>query len=273
MNCVATTDKRSDGFGAQFQNIIFDILFTSAMTPHVQYVFPSNIEPMQFEHNYNQDPDFAARMIRFMNLDAVFCVAPPIGPPIRVNRYKGTETYAFCEANLTRLLETDIFKLIKRMFFENKVSPYDNNNNNNNSNSNNSNNAFYNVAVHVRNHSPQDMRIHKRTNESAQYYIRVMRHIISSYKGIKPIRFHIHSQRNVDPAFAQYANAGSTFQCVMHLDESVEDAFSGLVFADALITSASSFSYVAAMLTDGVVYYKQFWHKPSMNWIIGDNLR
>jgi hypothetical protein len=63
MNCVATTDKRSDGFGAQFQNIIFDILFTSAMTPHVQYVFPSNIEPMQFDHNYNQDPDFAARMM------------------------------------------------------------------------------------------------------------------------------------------------------------------------------------------------------------------
>ena len=260
MNCVATTDKRSDGFGAQFQNIIFDILFTSAMTPHVQYVFPSNIEPMQFEHNYNQDPDFAARMIRFMNLDAVFCVAPPI----HVNRYKGTETYAFCEANLTLLLETDIFKLIKRMFFENKVSPYDDNINNN---------AFYNVAVHVRNHSPQDMLIHKRTNESAQYYIRVMRHIISGYKGIKPIRFHIHSQRNVDPAIAQYANAGSTFQCVMHLDESVEDAFSGLVFADALITSASSFSYVAAMLTEGTVYYKQFWHNPSMKWIIGDNLR
>jgi hypothetical protein len=59
----------------------------------------------------------------------------------------------------------------------------------------------------------------------------------------------------------------------MHLDESVEAAFSGLVFADALITSASSFSYVAAMLTDGVVYYKKFWHKPSMKWIIGDNLR
>jgi hypothetical protein len=52
-----------------------------------------------------------------------------------------------------------------------------------------------------------------------------------------------------------------------------EDAFNGLVFADALVTSASSFSYVAAMLTDGVVYYKHFWHKPSMKWIVGDNLR
>ena len=59
----------------------------------------------------------------------------------------------------------------------------------------------------------------------------------------------------------------------MHLNESVEDAFNGLVFADALVTSASSFSYVAAMLTDGVVYYKHFWHKPSMKWIVGDNLR
>ncbi len=254
---VVSTEARTDGFGAQYQNIIFDILFTSAMTPNVQYVFPSNLERMQFEHNYKNDPTFSNRLIRLMNLDAKFNVTKPI----QVIRYKGTKNYAFCEANLTRLLETNAFKLIKQLFFEGKSTPYDT--------------AFYNVAIHVRKHSAHDMRVHKRTNEPNAYYINVMRFIIENYKGTKPVRFHIHSQGNTNNEFTNFsatrANVG--VEVVMHLNESVEDAFNGLVFADALATSASSFSYVAAMLTDGVVYYKQFWHKPSLKWVVGDNLR
>lgn len=257
---VVSTEARTDGFGAQYQNIIFDILFTSAMTPNVQYVFPSNLERMQFEHNYKNDPTFSNRLIRLMNLDAKFNVTPQT-TPIQVIRYKGTKNYAFCEANLTRLLETNAFKLIKQLFFEGKSTPYDT--------------AFYNVAIHVRKHSAHDMRVHKRTNEPNAYYINVMRFIIENYKGTKPVRFHIHSQGNTNNEFTNFsatrANVG--VEVVMHLNESVEDAFNGLVFADALATSASSFSYVAAMLTDGVVYYKQFWHKPSLKWVVGDNLR
>lgn len=251
---VVSTEPRTDGFGAQYQNIIFDILFTSAMTPNVQYVFPSNLERMRFEHNYENDPTFSNRLIRCMNLDAKFNVTKPI----QVIRYKGTENYAFCEANLTRLLETNAFKLIKQLFFEGKSTPYDT--------------TFYNVAIHVRKHSAHDMRIHKRTNEPNAYYINVMRFIIENYKGTKPIRFHVHSQGGANNEFTNFS--ATRAEVVMHLNESVEDAFNGLVFADALATSASSFSYVAAMLTDGVVYYKQFWHKPSMKWVIvGDNLR
>ena len=250
---AVSTEPRTDGFGAQFQNILFDILFTSAMTPNVQYVFPSNIERMQFEHNYENDPNFSNRMVRYMNLASKFNVTKPI----HATRYKGTENYAFCETNLTRLLETNTFKLIKQLFFEGKSTPYDT--------------AFYNVAIHVRKHSAHDMRVHKRTNEPSAYYINVMRFIIEDYKGTKPIRFHVHSQGNMNNEFTNFS--ATRAEVVMHLNELVEDAFNGLVFADALVTSASSFSYVAAMLTDGVVYYKQFWHKPSMKWVVGDNLR
>jgi len=250
---AVSTEPRTDGFGAQFQNIIFDILFTSAMTPGVQYVFPSNLERMRFEHNYENDPTFSNRMIRYMNLDAKFNVPKPI----QVIRYKGTTNYAFCETNLTQLLETNAFKLIKQLFFEGKTTPYDT--------------AFYNVAVHVRKHSAHDMRVHKRTNEPNAYYLNVMRFIIEEYTGTKPVRFHIHSQGDANNEFINFS--ATRAEVVMHLNESVEDAFNGLVFADALVTSASSFSYVAAMLTDGVVYYKKFWHKPSMKWVVGDNLR
>ncbi len=223
------------------------------MTPDVQYVFPSNIERLQFEHNYENDPNFSNRLIRYMNLASKFNATTPI----HAKRYKGTENYAFCETNLTRLLETNTFKLIKQLFFEGKTTPYDT--------------AFYNVAVHVRTHSAHDMQVHKRTNESTTYYINIMRFIIEDYKGTKPVRFHIHSQGTANREFINFSALRA--EVVMHLDESVEDAFNGLVFADALVTSASSFSYVAAMLTDGIVYYKKFWHKPSMKWIVGDNLR
>jgi hypothetical protein len=253
MTRVVSSQPRTDGFGAQFQNIIFDILYTTAITPGVQYVFPSNIVRMQFEHNYSDDPTFSNRLIRYMNLYAKFN-APK---PIHVVWYKGTENYAFCEENLTRLLETNAFKWIKQLFFEGKTTPYDT--------------AFYNVAVHVRKHSAHDMRVHKRTNEPTAYYLNVMRFILEEYTGTKPVRFHIHSQGGANHEFTNFS-ATRAAEVVMHLDESVEDAFNGLVFADALVTSASSFSYVAAMLTDGVVYYKHFWHKPSMKWVIGDNL-
>ena len=52
----------------------------------------------------------------------------------------------------------------------------------------------------------------------------------------------------------------------------VLDKFNGLVFADGLITSGSSFSYIAAIFNRGIVYYKRFWHKPANHWVIGDNI-
>ena len=243
-----------DGFGAQFQNIVFDILFTCTMTPHVQYVFPSNIGRMNFEHNSTNDPGFSDRLIRYMNLDTRFLKQDKTAP---VRRYTGIENYAFCETNLTQLLETDVFKRMQRLFFEGKRTPYDA--------------EFYNVAVHVRKYSADDMRIHRRMNEPDSYYIGIMRFITAQYKGGKQIRFHIYSQGNATTEFAEYTKYSPT-SVVMHLNESVEDTFNGLVFADSLVTSASSFSYVAAMLTHGTVFYKKFWHKPSMRWFVGDDL-
>lgn len=261
-----STQPRLDGFGAQFQNIIFDILFTHAMTPHVQYVFPSNVTRMKFEHNYENDPTFSDRLIRLMNLNTHYnfktttaTVTATVTAQKSVIFYNGVKNYAFCETNLTRLLETTGFKSMQQLFFEGKRTPHDA--------------EFYNVAVHVRKYSASDMRIHRRMNEPTSYYVNIMRFITAGYKGTKPIRFHIYSQGNVAEfaEFAAFAN-NAKVEVVMHLDESVEDTFNGLVFADALVTSASSFSYVAAILTHGTVFYKRFWHKPSMQWIVGDDL-
>lgn len=43
--------------------------------------------------------------------------------------------------------------------------------------------------------------------------------------------------------------------------------FDNLVNADILMTAKSSFSYVAGLLNEGVVFYEPFWHQPLPLWI------
>ena len=48
------------------------------------------------------------------------------------------------------------------------------------------------------------------------------------------------------------------------------DTFMGMVNSNILVTSASSFSYIAAFLNEGEIYYKKFWHPPMEKWIVSD---
>ena len=45
-------------------------------------------------------------------------------------------------------------------------------------------------------------------------------------------------------------------------------AFEIMVSSRILIISKSSLSYVAALISDGEIYYKRFWHNPRKDWII-----
>jgi glycine cleavage system pyridoxal-binding protein P len=77
-------------------------------------------------------------------------------------------------------------------------------------------------------------------------------------------------------AILQYPNSKGSienFDCyknddvIFHIDEEVTKTFIGLVGSDALVMSASSFSYIAAILTDAEVYYLPFWHRAKKEWI------
>ena len=50
------------------------------------------------------------------------------------------------------------------------------------------------------------------------------------------------------------------------LDGSIEDVWKGLVTKDVLILSRSSFSFVPAILSRGIVVYTPFWHQPLPSW-------
>ena len=53
-----------------------------------------------------------------------------------------------------------------------------------------------------------------------------------------------------------------------HLDEDPVWTMQQLVAADILIMSRSSFSYVAALLSEGIKLYEPFWHAPLSSWIV-----
>ena len=54
---------------------------------------------------------------------------------------------------------------------------------------------------------------------------------------------------------------------VLYLDHDLIESFFGMVSADIFIMSPSSFSYSAALISDGEIYYKPFWHAPKKSWI------
>jgi len=52
------------------------------------------------------------------------------------------------------------------------------------------------------------------------------------------------------------------------LNEDIEKSFHDLVTAKILVTSKSSFSYSAALLSEGDIYYLPFWHRPLSQWTV-----
>ena len=247
-----TTEPRTDGFGAHFQNIIIDILYTYNATTN-QYVFP-NIA--SFEHNYTNDPGFTNRLIRYMNLRDHYSM--PSGVADTISHYSSiASNYPYVENNLTRLLASPTMNLIKSLFYADKNTPFDT--------------TYYNVAVHIRRDNKSDSRFSGITSD--EYYLNVMKYIRANHGADKkPLRFHIYSQCNDMASETSCKEKFMNKDTEFHINGDVLPTFHGMVFADALVTSASSYSYCAAFLCNGVIYYKKFWHKPADNWIVADDI-
>lgn len=236
MNKLFTSADRIDGFGAQYQDIIGAILFTEMNGGIFCYKDPNTME-----HNYDNDPTFLDKVSNYMGLKGNYV-------PFREGAIKLSHciTYPFVERDIDKCLMSDSMKKIKECFWKNKDKDHFKNNK-------------INVAVHVRRHNSMDSRI-EGTNTPDQYYLNIMNNIRLDNNNVL---FHIYSQGSPDN-FNMYKNS----DVVLHLNESLFDTFTGLVAADILVTSASSFSYVAALISDGKIYYKSFWHAPSPRWIV-----
>jgi len=235
-----TNYQSNDGFGAQFQHIIQTYIFCKLNNKRFLY------RPLEkVEHNYSGDAGFNGKLENLMNLknnieNDIHNLASPLHHICR-----------WFEDNIEICCDCEHMAFIKQCFWKNKDRDY-------------FKNGKINIAVHIRRENPDDRgAAGQRITTPDRYYLEIMNKIRNEHKD-QNIVFHIYSQ-SYNSNFIGYKAP----DVELHIDENIVDTFIGLVAADILVTSPSSFSYVAALISDGKIYYKSFWHKPRQNWIIG----
>lgn len=240
-----TTFEDSDGFGAQYQKIIQTYLFCKVHNLNFLYR-PFN----KIEHNYNNDIKFVDNIENLINLKRNIK---------NVNEHNNNQIKCldfnsiirpFCENNIDNICNNIHLEFIKKCFWENKDKNVFKNNK-------------INIAVHVRRPNSHDNR-KEGTNTPNKYYLNIINTIRNKYQN-RELLFHIYSQG--ENKNFEIFKAPDT---ILHLNEELSLTFMCMVAADILVTSASSLSYVAALLSNGVIYYKKFWHNPRKEWFIVD---
>ncbi len=226
---MLTNFFRNDGFGAQYQNIIYTILYCELLGEEFIY---SPFNAMQ--HNYTDDIDFLEKKERLINITSEYKTG--IAP------YAPYSIYREVEKNLDKCLNGESIKRIKKAFFVKKNSPY----------------TEPSIAIHIRRRNIND----NVEQESENYYSDNC-YFVDAINRLRKhgFKFHIFSQGE-EKDFKDFISTDT----ILHLNESLESTFCGLVFADILVMSKSSLSYSAALISNGEIYYQPFWHPSSEKW-------
>lgn len=242
---IYTTIKSTDGFGAQYQKIIQTYIFCKLHGLTFAYT-PFN----EMEHNYNNDPIFIKNKEKLINLHNNLPLATPEVQPMDYHQIVRKWYDYISPDNINYACNSEHMSFIKKCFWENKDrNVYKNNKKN--------------IAVHVRRSNPHDQGLAgERITTPDEYYLNIMYYIRQKYQGSE-LQFHIYSQGKEED-FVKYMRDDVT----LHIDEDIDVSFVCMVGADILVTSPSSLSYVAALISDGEIYFKSFWHAPRNNWII-----
>ena len=243
MRRLYTAIKSNDGFGAQYQKMIQTYIYCKNNNLDFAY------NPLEVvEHNYNNDIEYNNKLEDLMNLKNNIenlnknfnCEFVDYNSIVR----------PYFEQNIDNCCESEHMKFIKKCFWENKKTPH-------------FNNGKLNIAVHIRRENPHDKGLAgERASTPNIYYVNIMNTIREKHKD-KILLFHIYSQGNISD-FKEIANSDVYF----YLNHDIIESFIGMVSADILVLSPSSLSYVAALISDGEIYYKKFWHNPKKNWIV-----
>jgi hypothetical protein len=144
----------------------------------------------------------------------------------------------------------DSFLKYKEFFYKDKINRF--------------NLEYINIAIHIRRLSNYDLECNRyevvRHSTPNSYYLDKMNLIRNIYSN-KQIKFHIYSQGDIKN-FSDFISDDVIF----HLNENTLNTFTDLIFADILITSVSSFSYTAALLSNNQIWYLTFGHPPLKHW-------
>lgn len=242
-NQVVTNSHGTDGFGSQFRAIIACVFYAELY--HMKYAYtPFAI----MEHNYDNDQDFLAKKEWLINFIGNFDINKETNAIIP----QEPAFFFFHQNNVIQLEKSIALKKIKEIFRANKDK----------------NNYFdsnrFNIAIHVRRPNPHDNRIDG-TDTPDSVFLTIINKLRGDYFSKNPL-FHVYSQGD-----RENFKAFEAPDIILHLNESIEDSFIPMVFADVLVTSRSTFSYTAGLLSEGTVYYMPpFGCLPLPHWITLD---
>ena len=259
-NCI-----RKDGFGAQYQTMIASIIYSN-VHPQGEYIYSKP----DLETVYETEAD---NLHQIMNLESSFRNIYSLSEEEK-NKIQVLDIghiYNFFEFNIDICLQSNYMNNIRNLYSINNKNQYT------------GGPDGINVAIHIRRcstHKNIDIQAHHDgidiKNSKVEllstlsnrflpdsYYLDIIQKIKLDPQYTKPLRFYIFSEGKKED-FEQFAGVKGIKLC---LNESVSDTFSNLVHADILVTSPSSFSYVAALLSTGIVYAKTFWHRNASHWI------
>ncbi len=239
---IVTNPYREDGFGAQFQSILFAAMYAEL---HNQKFVYTPIHKM--EHNYDNDPEFINKKENLIHFIDHF----DLNRDINIQKLGSINKYQdFFEKNVSICANSFILKKIKEIFRINKRKKdyFDTDR--------------LNIALHIRRPNGQDSRLIG-ADLPDRIYLNILCYLRKLYSSQNP-QFHIYSQGDLGTFLDIYGASDVVF----HINESLEQTFSSLVFADVLVTSLSSLSYTAGFLSEGEVFYLPFWHPPLPTWTI-----
>lgn len=240
---VLTNNQPADGFGSQYQELIDTVAYAELHNKHFVYT------PFKkMEHNYDNDPDFLPKKEALINFIGYFETIDHIDKDVKVITLSDNIYKNYFDAHPAECAKTCSFKKIKRIFRQNKQPKtyFDSN--------------HLHIAIHVRKFNPHDTRVYG-TDTPDSVFLTIIDELREKFEIHRPL-FHIYSQGT-----AEMFKAFNAPDIILHLNDSVEDTFTSMVFADVLVTAISSLSYTAGLLSDGIIYYTPFWHSPLPHWI------
>lgn len=231
-SCDVTQEPQDDGFGSQFQNIVASHVFS------VVHGLSFCATPISaIEHNYNDDPAFLENVKSLISLPFV---SAEHGRITHLENKKAWLDNFLREPSTARVAKRILTTLNRDFVIHNTGDP------------------SREAVVHVRKRNMHD-------NDQADTYSRdhiicsAMRSVLQLHE---EVIFHVHSQGRVEDF--------GTFQderIILHLDAPLREVFTDMVHAKILITTTSSLSYSAALLSQGEIWApNNFWHTSPPYW-------
>lgn len=257
-----------DGFGAQFQRFIWTCIYAEECED-ATFIYRT---PKKIAHNYNDDPQFIAKLETLMNMkpyyinyddiiaqNAEYTGAGRHDEVVQVVTPDFYDIFNYVERNIDVCMKSKSMARIKENYWRNKDRPSER------ARVYGGGDYTHHLAAHIRRPNCDDTRPNGGEEYTNAYYIQCFLMIREKYPNAR-IQYHVYSQ-GTDAKFADVMTHDIIGKdVVLHLNESNEDTYLGMTLADILVTSASSYSYSAAFFCDGDIYYTEFWHKPCSWW-------